>query len=151
MKMFEDPHAGMWYSFSFPEHGISAEACPTDGTRAWHGTSVFAIPGIVHEGKMLVGPATPPGIYCHKLGTKSKAQSYTYHTPIGGGIFIAPLVQLRVRNPKNVRVDQWLVQPDECWVEMVHFRVVSLHGLEAGREWLTAGWTAPFAISEYIP
>ena len=151
VKMFEDPHAGMRHSFPCPEHGIPAEARPPDGTRARHGTNMLAIPGIAHEGKTLVGPATPPGIHCHKLGAKSKAQSYTYHTPIGGGIFIAPLVPLRVRNPKNVCVDQWLVQPDECWVEMVHFRVVSFDGLEAGREWLIAGWTAPFTISEYIP
>ena len=107
---------------------------------AWHGTSLFAIPGIARDGRMKAGPAEPNGIYCHKLGTKSKAQSYMLHTPIGGGIVVAPLVQLRVRDPKRVRVDQWLVQPENCSVEMIHFRVVSIGGLTPGREWLSTPW-----------
>ena len=101
---------------------------------------MFAIPDIIPEGRMKAGPAVPTGIYCHKLGTKSKAQSYMAYTPIGGGIFIAPLVQLRVRNPQRVRVDQWLVQPPDASIETICFRVVNIGGMAAGREWLTQPW-----------
>ena len=142
-ETFADPDAGTWYRYHFPECGISPERCLDPAVDAWHGTSIFGVASIIKEGKMRPGPAEPLGIYCHMLGTKSKAQSYMYHTPIGGGILIAPLVHLKIRNHRRVRVDQWLVQPQDCSINSILFRAVTIRGLAPGREWLTVGWGSP--------
>lgn len=142
-ETFADPEAGTWYRYHFPECGICPERCLDPAVDAWHGTSIFGVASIIKEGRMRPGQAEPSGIYCHKQGTKSKAQSYMYHTPIGGGVLIAPLVHLRIRNHQRVRVDQWLVQPQDCSIDSILFRVVTIGGLASGREWLTVGWGSP--------
>ena len=135
---FDDPLAGRWYSFTFP--GVSSEACIEDGAEAWHGTNMFRLCDIVSEGRLKPGPAEPRGIYCHKLGSKSKAQSYAFATPIGRGIFAMPLLKLRVLDPERVRVDQWIVKAEKnCSIEAVMVRLVQQSKLSPGREWLTPG------------
>ena len=134
-----DPSKGEWFSFTFP--GISPETCLEDGQAAWHGTTLFALPSIIRQQKLVPGPAQPKGIYCHRQGTASKAQSYMMHTPIGHGLLLAPLLQLRVMNPRKIRADQWLVDdPSNCSIEKVYIRVVCMSDLEPGREWLTMPW-----------
>ena len=135
----KDPSSGTWFSFTFP--GISPETCLQGGVDAWHGTTMFALPSIIKMKKLIAGPALPKGIYCHRQGSASKAQSYTCHTPIGHGLLLAPLLKLKVINPRKVRVDQWLVEdPSNCSIEKVFVRVVSISGLTPGREWLTKPW-----------
>ena len=133
-----DPTSGHWYSFTFP--GISLEDCLPEGQTAWHGTTIFALPSIIKMKKLVPGSALPKGIYCHRMGSASKAQSYMCHTPIGHGLLLAPMLKLRVISPRKVRVDQWLVEEANCSIEKVFVRVVRISGLEPGREWLTKPW-----------
>ena len=60
------------------------------------------------------------------------------HTPVGGGLFIAPLIELEVVSPRKVRVDEWIVEdPDACRITKIHFRLVRMSQLSDGREWVT--------------
>ena len=134
IRTYNDPHRGVWSMFHFPSFDQSVIP---DSVVAWHGTHWYTVGSIVRDGNLKPGQSLPRGIYCHKNGSKSKAQSYSCYSPIGGGPFVAPLFELGVRNPVKIRGDQWLVaDPQNCCIKFLHVHMLRQSDLAAGTEWI---------------
>ena len=135
LQEYPDPYEGVWYQFDFPALGLTPANTFENAyaARAWHGSHWFAVASILQKGALVPGSAEPRGVYCHKNGTKSKAQGYMMHTPLGCGLFAAPMWQLSVQNYERIRGDQWIIRNEnDVKIMSLHVHVLRQSELKTG-------------------
>ena len=79
-------------------------------------------------------------MFCHKDGTKQKAQNYMTLVPVGNRLFIGVIWEMLVLNPKKHSADQWKVPEDHCQITALHLRTVKQCDLEAGSDEVSGLW-----------
>lgn len=108
---------------NMPEETTGDWEGKADWQRAWHGCKLEALYSIMFHGRLRASNSASggdrfwkeaPGVYCHKDGTKDKAQSYVRWVPLcRDGVFWSTYWELRVDRTDRVgmakfKTDQWV-------------------------------------------
>ncbi|MCS5642196.1 MAG: hypothetical protein NZ807_02910, partial [Dehalococcoidia bacterium] len=150
-----------WIECVLSDHSrILSKAHTAAWQTAYHGTNTSCLHAILQRRGVDTGPngkcsnnygkRTHFGVYCHKHGTRMKAQFYMNYFQYTGFIS-APLLHLRVKDPIACG-DQWCCDPvektqlDTVWIHIVPNASV-YH--QPGRYHIYPRWQADYELAPY--